>query len=40
MTDSLTYADAGVDIDKANTLVNKIKEIAKQTPRSGVMGEI
>ncbi|MBU2521252.1 MAG: phosphoribosylformylglycinamidine cyclo-ligase [Proteobacteria bacterium] len=40
MTDSLTYADAGVDIDKANALVNKIKEIAKQTPRAGVMGEI
>ncbi|MCJ7615156.1 MAG: phosphoribosylformylglycinamidine cyclo-ligase, partial [Desulfobacterales bacterium] len=40
MTDSLTYADAGVDIDKANALVNKIKEIAKQTPRTGVMGEI
>ena len=40
MTNSLTYAKAGVDIDKANALVNKIKEIAKQTPRSGVMGEI
>ncbi|MBW2738380.1 MAG: phosphoribosylformylglycinamidine cyclo-ligase [Deltaproteobacteria bacterium] len=40
MTDFLTYADAGVDIDKANALVNKIKEIAKQTPRTGVIGEI
>ncbi|MDL1968168.1 MAG: phosphoribosylformylglycinamidine cyclo-ligase [Deltaproteobacteria bacterium] len=40
MTDSLTYADAGVDIDKATALISKIKEIAKQTPRSGVMGEI
>ena len=40
MTNSLTYADAGVDIDKANALVNKIKEIAKQTPRTGVIGEI
>ncbi|MBC2695302.1 MAG: phosphoribosylformylglycinamidine cyclo-ligase [Desulfobacteraceae bacterium] len=40
MTDSLTYADAGVDINKANALVNQIKEIAKQTPRAGVMGEI
>ncbi|MDL1963071.1 MAG: phosphoribosylformylglycinamidine cyclo-ligase [Deltaproteobacteria bacterium] len=40
MTDSLTYADAGVDIDKANALVDKIKEIAKQTPRTGVIGEI
>ena len=40
MTDSLTYADAGVDINKANALVGKIKEIAKQTPRTGVIGEI
>ena len=40
MSDSLTYADAGVDIDKANKLVCKINEIAKQTARSGVMGEI
>lgn len=37
---SLTYADAGVDIDKANDLVNTIKKLAKATPRSGVMGEI
>ncbi|MBU0994077.1 MAG: phosphoribosylformylglycinamidine cyclo-ligase [Proteobacteria bacterium] len=37
---SLTYADAGVDINKANKLVGTIKQIAKQTPRSGVMGEI
>ncbi len=40
MTDSLTYADAGVDIDKANKLVSTISEIAKQTAISGVMGEI
>ena len=40
MKKSLTYADAGVDIDKASDLVNKIKKIAQQTPRSGVMGEI
>ena len=40
MRDSLTYSDAGVDIDKANKLVRKISEIAKQTARSGVMGEI
>jgi phosphoribosylformylglycinamidine cyclo-ligase len=37
---SLTYADAGVDIDKANVFVDAIKKIASQTPRSGVMGEI
>ncbi len=40
MTDSLTYADAGVDIDKADKLVAGIKKIAGQTRRSGVMGEI
>jgi len=40
MNDSLTYADSGVDIDKANRLVDRIKGIAKTTPRSGVMGEI
>jgi len=36
----MTYADAGVDIDKAENLVGKIKKIAHQTPRSGVIGEI
>jgi len=40
MTDSLTYADAGVDIDKGNQLVSTINEIAKQTSISGVIGEI
>ncbi|MCG8616258.1 MAG: phosphoribosylformylglycinamidine cyclo-ligase [Desulfobacterales bacterium] len=40
MNDSLTYADSGGDIDKANRLVDRIKDIAKSTPRSGVMGEI
>lgn len=40
MTKPLTYADAGVDIDKANDLVKSIKEIARKTPRHGVMGEI
>ena len=40
MTDSLTYADAGVDIDKANKLVTTISDIAKKTAISGVMGEI
>ncbi|HAO22597.1 MAG TPA: phosphoribosylformylglycinamidine cyclo-ligase [Desulfobacteraceae bacterium] len=40
MTDTLTYSDAGVDIDKANTFVSTIKELAKKTYRSGVMGEI
>jgi len=40
MTDSLTYADAGVDIDAGNKLVSTINEIAKQTSISGVIGEI
>jgi phosphoribosylformylglycinamidine cyclo-ligase len=40
MKESLTYADAGVDIDKANKLVDIIGEIAKQTFRSGVIGDI
>lgn len=40
MNDSLTYADSGVDIDKATRLVDRIKNIAKSTPRAGVMGEI
>ncbi len=40
MTDSLTYADAGVDIDKADTFIKTVKALAKKTRRSGVMGEI
>jgi phosphoribosylformylglycinamidine cyclo-ligase len=40
MTKSLTYADAGVDIDRSNDLIRKIKSIASHTPRTGVMGEI
>lgn len=36
----MTYADAGVDIDRAGKLVDRIKEIAKRTPRHGVMGDI
>ncbi|NOY69569.1 MAG: phosphoribosylformylglycinamidine cyclo-ligase [Deltaproteobacteria bacterium] len=38
--DTLTYADAGVDIDRANKFVQAVKKIAGNTPRSGVMGEI
>jgi phosphoribosylformylglycinamidine cyclo-ligase len=40
MTETITYSDAGVDIDKGNKLVGVIKEIARQTHRQGVMGEI
>ncbi len=34
----LTYADAGVDIDAGNQLVDRIKPAAKATSRSGTMG--
>lgn len=40
MNKPLTYADAGVDIDKANNLVKTITKIVKQTPRTGVISEI
>lgn len=40
MDKPLTYADAGVDIDKADRLVDTIKSIAQQTRVPGVMGEI
>ncbi|MCL4142766.1 UNVERIFIED_CONTAM: hypothetical protein GTU68_067420 [Idotea baltica] len=33
----LTYADAGVDIDAGNALVERIKPAAKKTARSGVI---
>jgi len=33
----ITYADAGVDIDAGNALVDKIKPLAKRTMRSGMM---
>ncbi len=34
----LTYADAGVDIDAGNALVDRIKPAAKRTMRAGTMG--
>jgi len=34
----LTYADAGVDIDAGNALVDRIKPAAKRTQRTGSMG--
>jgi phosphoribosylformylglycinamidine cyclo-ligase len=40
MADSLTYADAGVNIDKANSFIDEIKKIAKKTHNSGVIGDI
>ena len=33
----ITYADAGVDIDAGNVLIDKIKPLAKRTMRPGVM---
>ncbi len=40
MDKPLTYKDAGVDIDKADQLVQSIKSIAQKTRVPGVMGEI
>ena len=40
MTKPMTYADAGVDVDKANNFIDTIKGIAGKTRRSGVIGEI
>lgn len=40
MNSGLTYADAGVDIKKADNIINSIKKIATSTRVPGVMGEI
>ncbi|WP_367680246.1 phosphoribosylformylglycinamidine cyclo-ligase [Candidatus Fukatsuia anoeciicola] len=37
---SLSYKDAGVNIDTSNKLINSIKNIAKQTLRSEVIGRL
>ncbi|MBU4613056.1 phosphoribosylformylglycinamidine cyclo-ligase [Achromobacter sp. GG226] len=37
---SLTYRDAGVDIDAGDALVERIKPLAKRTMREGVLGGI
>lgn len=37
---SITYKDAGVDIDAGNRLVDKIKPLVKATHRNGVMGSL
>jgi len=36
----LTYRDAGVNIDEADTLVDNIKHLAQKTTRPGVLGSI
>lgn len=38
--DGITYADAGVDIDAGNALVDRIKPAVKSTMRSGADGNI
>ena len=37
---TLSYKDAGVDIDAGNELVEKIKPLAKSTSIAGVLGGI
>jgi len=34
----LTYADSGVDIDKGDALIDRIKPFAKATSRAGILG--
>ncbi|NVM20913.1 MAG: phosphoribosylformylglycinamidine cyclo-ligase [Desulfobacterales bacterium] len=40
MDESLTYQDAGVDIDKASRFIKAIKRITKGAPQSGVIAGI
>ena len=40
MAESISYKDAGVDIDKAETFVQAIRPLVKSTYRTGVLGEI
>jgi phosphoribosylformylglycinamidine cyclo-ligase len=37
---TLSYRDAGVDIDAGDALVDRIKPLAKKTLRDGVLGGI
>ena len=37
---SISYRDAGVDIDAGNYLIEKIKPIAQRTMRPEVMGSL
>jgi len=40
MNDSMTYKEAGVDIDKADAFIKSIRPLVKGTHRTGVLGEI
>jgi phosphoribosylformylglycinamidine cyclo-ligase len=40
LKNGLTYADAGVDIDAGNEMVNRIKPLVRATRRPGADGEI
>ncbi len=40
MAESISYKDAGVDIDKAENFVRTIRPLVKSTYRTGVLGEI
>jgi len=40
MSESLTYQNAGVDVDKANRFVERIKQLTKKGPQSGVIAGI
>jgi len=40
VSNGLTYADAGVDIDAGNALVTAIKPLARSTARAGAQGEL
>lgn len=40
VTESLSYRDAGVDIDRGNALVDKIKTVTRKTHRPEVLSEL
>jgi phosphoribosylformylglycinamidine cyclo-ligase len=40
MDDTITYREAGVDIDKAEAFIERIRPLVKSTFRTGVLGEI
>jgi phosphoribosylformylglycinamidine cyclo-ligase len=40
MADIITYKEAGVDIDKADAFIQKLRPLVKSTYRTGVLGEL